>query len=110
MRQGGGPCKHATSVTFAADLTRTSAVAISGTVLDGEGLAASLPLQYGAHRPWVHAVDAEVILHHLRHADRERTRGVPAGAAKVVNLMPLRWLRDGLRVRGQHTEHPLWYA
>ena len=34
---GGGPCKHATSVALAADLTRTWAVAISGTVPDGEG-------------------------------------------------------------------------
>ena len=48
---GGGPCKHATSVAIAADLTRTWAVAISGTVPDGEGVAASLPLQYGAHQP-----------------------------------------------------------
>ena len=93
---GGGPCKHATSVALAADLTRTWAVAISGTVPNEGGVAASLPLQYGAHRPWVHTVDAEVILHLLRHADRERTTGVPAGAAKVVNQMPLRWLRDGL--------------
>ena len=46
---GGGPCKHATSVASAADLTRTWAVAIWGTVPDGEGVAASLPLQYGAH-------------------------------------------------------------
>ena len=94
---GGGPCKHATSVALATDLTCTWAVAISGTVPDGEGLAASLPLQYGAHRPWVHTVDAEVILHLLRHADREPTTGVPAGAAKVFSQMPLRWLRDGLR-------------
>ena len=82
---GGGPRRHATSVALAADLTCTWAVAISGTVPDGEGVAASLPLQYGAHRPWVHTVDAEVILHLLRHADRERTTGVPAGAGKVVN-------------------------
>ena len=107
---GGGPCKHATSVALAADLTRTWAVAISGTVPDGEGVAASLPLHYGAHRPWVHTVDAEVILHLLRHADRERTTGVPAGAAKVVNQMPLRWLRDGLCARGQHAGHPFWYV
>ena len=86
------------------------AVAISGTVPDGEGMAASLPLQYGAHWPWVHTVDAKVILHLLRHADRERTTGVPAGAAKVVNQMPLRWLRDGLRARGQHAGHLFWYA
>ena len=59
---GGGPCEHAISVALAADLTRTSAVAISGTVPDGEGVAASLPPQYGAHRPWVHTVDAKVIL------------------------------------------------
>ena len=72
---GGGPCKHATSVALVADLTRTWAVAISGTVPDGEGVAASLPLQYGAHQPWVHTVDAEVILHLPRHADRERTTG-----------------------------------
>ena len=85
-------------------------MAISGTVPDGEGVAASLPLQYGAHRPWVHTVDAEVILHLLRHADRERATAVPAGAIKVVNQMPLRRLRDGLRAWGQHTEHPFWYA
>ena len=57
---GGGPCKHAISVALAAVLTCTRAVAISGTVPNGEGVAASLPLQYGAHRPWVHAVGAEV--------------------------------------------------
>ena len=107
---GGGPCKHATSVALAADLTRTWAVAISGTVPDGEGVAAPLPLQYGAHRPWVHTVDAGVIFHLLRHADRERTTGVPAGAAKTVNQMPLRWLQDGLRARGQHAGHPFWYV
>ena len=107
---GGGPCKRATSVALAADLTRTWAVAISGTVPDGEGVAASLPLQYGAHRPWVHTLDAEVILHLLRHADRERTTGVPAGAAKVVNPMPLRWLRDSLCARGQHAGHSFWYV
>ena len=39
---GGGPCKHASSVALAADLTRTWVVAISGTVPDGEGMAASL--------------------------------------------------------------------
>ena len=107
---GGRPCKHATSVALAADLTGTWAVAISGTMSDGGGLAASLPLQYGAHRPWVHTVDTEVILHLLRHADHERTTGVPAGAAKVVNQMPLRWLPDGLCARGQHAGHPFWYA
>ena len=107
---GGGPCKHATSVALAADLTRTWALAISGTVPDGEGVAASLPLQYSAHRPWVHTVDAEVILHLLRHADRERTMGVPVGAAKVVNQMPLRWLRDGLCARGRHAGHRFWYV
>ena len=107
---GGGPCKHATSIALAADLTRTWVVAVSGTVPDGEGVAASLPLQYGAHRPWVHSLDAEVILHLLQHADRERTTGVPAGAAKVVNQMLLRWLRDGLHARGQHAENPFWYA
>ena len=99
---GGGPCRHATSVALAADLTRTCTVAISGTVPDGEGVAASLPLQYGIHRPWIHTVDAEVILHLLRHADRERATRVPAGVAKVVNQIPLRWLWDGLHVRGQH--------
>ena len=107
---GGGPCKHATSVALDADLTCTWAVAISGTVPNGEGVAASLPPQYGAHRPWVHTADAKVILHLLRHADRERTTGVPAGAAKVVNQMPLRWLRDGLCARGQHAGHPFWYV
>ena len=107
---GGGPCKHAASVALAADLTRTWAVAISGTVPDGEGVAASLPLQYGAHRPWVHTVDADFILHLLRHADREQTTGVPAGAAMVVNQMPLQWLLDGLCPRGRHAGHPFWYV
>ena len=76
---GGGPCRHATSVALAADLSRTWAVAISRTVPDREGVAASLPLQYGAQRPWVHTVDAEVILHLLRH---EPAAGVPAGAQR----------------------------
>ena len=107
---GGGPCKHATSIALAADLTRTWGVAISGTVPDGQGVAASLPLQYGAHRPWVHTVDAQVTIHLLRHADRERTTGVPAGAAKMVNQMPLRWLLDSLCARGQHAGHPFWYV
>ena len=107
---GGGPCRHATSVALAADVTRTWAEAISGTVPDGEGVAASLPLEYGTNRPWVHMVDAEVIVHLLRHADGERATGVLACAAKVVNQMPLRWLWDSLRVRGQHSEHPFWFA
>ena len=42
---GGGPCKHATSIALSADLSRPWAVAISGMVPDGEGVAASLPLQ-----------------------------------------------------------------
>ena len=71
---------------------------------------ASLLVQYGIRRPWIHTVDAEVDFHLLRHADRERARGVPAGAAKMVNEMPLRWLQDGPHVRGQHTEHPFWFA
>ena len=107
---GGGPCKHTTSVALAADLIRTWAPAISGTVPDREGLAASLPLQYGAHRPWVHTVDAEVILHLPDTRIASGPRGAPAGAAKVVNQMPLRWLPDGLRARGQHAGHQFWYA
>ena len=86
---GGGPCRNATSVTLASDRTRTWAVAISGRVPDGERVAASPPLQYRIHRPYVHRVDAEVILHLLRHADCEQATGVPAGAAKAVNQMPL---------------------
>ena len=74
---GGGPCRHADSVALAAIPTCTWAVAILGTVPDGEGMAASLPLQYGTHRTWVHTVVAEVILHLLQHADRERATGVP---------------------------------
>ena len=35
---GAGPCRRATSVALAADLTRTWAVAVSGTVPDGEGV------------------------------------------------------------------------
>ena len=86
---GGGPCRHATSVALAANLTHTWAVAISGTLPDREGVAASLPLQYGAHRQWIHTVDAEVILHLRRVADREWATGVPAGEARVVSEMPL---------------------
>ena len=107
---GGGPCRHATSIALAADVARTWGVAIPGTVPDGEGVAAALPLQYGTHRPWVHTVDAEVILHLLRDADQKQTTGVPAGAAKTVNQMPLKWLQDATRLRRQHTEHPLWSA
>ena len=29
---------------------------------------------------------------------------------KVVNQMPLRWLQDGLRARGQHAWHLFWYV
>ena len=107
---GGRPCRHAPSVAFAADLARTRAVAIPGTVPDGEGLVNSLPLQYGVQRPWVNAVDAEVIPHLLRHTDHERTTGVPAGAVKAVNQMSLKWLRNSPPVRRQHTEHSFWFA
>ena len=55
-------------------------------------------------------MDAEVILHPLRHADRKWATGVPAGVAKAANQMPLRWLLDSLQARGQHTEHPFWFA
>ena len=107
---GGGPCRHATSVALATDLIRTWAVAIPGTVPDRGEVAASLPLQYGIHRPWVHTVASEVIIHLLRHADRKRTTGVPTGAAKVVDQIPLRWLQDSMRVHGQHTKHLFWFA
>ena len=106
----GRPCRHATSVTLAANLIRTLAVAIPGTVPDGEGVLTFLPLQYGTHRTWVHTVDAEVILHLLRHADPERTTGVPAGAARAVNQMPLQWIQNSLRVRRQHAEQVFWFA
>ena len=46
----------------------------------------------------------------MRHADHERPTGVPAGAAKAVNQMPMKWLQDGSRVRGQHTQHLFWFA
>ena len=107
---GGGQCRHATTVALAADLARTWAVAILSTVPYREGVAASLPLQYGTHRPWVHTVDTEVILHLLRLAERERARGVLAGAAEAVKQMPLKLLQDGLRVRRRHTEHPFLFA
>ena len=107
---GAGPCRHATSVALAADLTRTWAVAISSTLPNGERVAASSPLQYGIHRPLIPTMDAKVILHLLRRADRKQATGVRAGAAKVVSQVPLRWLWDGLHVRGQHTEHPFWFA
>ena len=87
---GGRPCKHATSLALGADLTRTWAVAIMSTVPGGEGVAASLPLQYGTHRPWVHTGDAEVILHILRHADHERTTRAHSGEARAVNQIPLK--------------------
>ena len=77
---------------------------------NGEGVAGSLPLRYGTQRPWVHSVNAEVILHLLRHADHKRTTGVPARAAKAVNQMPLKWLQDGLRLCEEHTEHRFWFA
>ena len=107
---GGGPCSHITSVALTADLSRTWAVAIPGRVPDREGVAAFLPLQYVTHRPWVHTVHAEVILHLLWHADQERTTGVPASAAKAVNQMSLKWLQDSLCVRGWHTKHPFLFA
>ena len=105
----GGPCKHATSVALAVDLSCTWAVAILCTVPDREGVAESLPLQYSTRRPWVHTADAEVILHLLGQADCERTTGVPAGAERAVSQMPLRWLQDSSRVRGHHTKHPFWF-
>ena len=83
---------------------------MSGTVPDGEGVAASPPVQYGTRRPWVHRVDDEVILHLRRHRDRERTTGIPASAARAVSQMPLRWLQDSPGVRGHHTEDPFWFA
>ena len=73
-------------------------------------MAASLPLQHGNYRPWVHAMDAEVILHLLRHADRERTTGIPAGEDKALTQLPLKWLRVGLSLRGRHDEHPFRWA
>ena len=107
---GGGPCRHANSVVLAANSAGRLAVAIPGTVPDGEGVASSLPPQYGIHRPWVPTVDADVILHLLWHADNERTTGVPASAAKAVNQMLQKWLQDGRRVRGDHTKHQCWFA
>ena len=41
----------------------------AGTVPDREGMPASLPLQYGTYRSWVHTVDAEVIVQLLPHAN-----------------------------------------
>ena len=107
---GGRPCTHASSVALAADLAHTWAVAIPDTVPDGAGVAGSLPLQYGTDRPWFHTVNAQIIFHLLRHADQDRTTRVPAGAGKAVDRMTLKWLQDGLRVRGQRTEHPFWFA
>ena len=107
---GGGPCRHITGMALVADLTRKWAVTIPGTMPDGEGVAACPPLQYGRQRPWVHTVDAEVLLHFLQHADHERTMGVPAGAAKVVYQLPLTWLCERLNSRGLHPEHPFWFA
>ena len=36
--------------------------------------------------------------------------GVPARPAKAVNELPVKRLKDGLSVRGQHTAHPFWFA
>ena len=102
---GGGRCRHPTSVALAANLTCTWAVAMSRTVPDREGVAASLPLQYSIHRPLVDTVDAKVVLHLLRHADRKRATGVHPSAAKAAKQMPSRWLQESLRARGQHSEH-----
>ena len=79
---GGGPCRHATSIALAADLTRTWAVAISGTVLDGEGVAGSLPLQYGIHRPCVYKVDTEVFLPSSAARGSRAGHGGPCGRGK----------------------------
>ena len=107
---GGRPCRHALSVVLAADVPRTWVVAISCTVPDGEGVATSIHLQYGTRRPWVHTVEAEVILHFLRHADRKRATEVSSSAWKVVNGMPLQWIQHSPLVRGHHTEHPFLFA
>ena len=32
------------------------------------------------------------------------------GAAKAVNQMPLKLVKDGPRVRGRHTEHLFWFS
>ena len=55
-------------------------------------------------------MDAEVILHLLRHVDHEMSTRLPTAAAKVVNQQPLAWIREGLEYRKLHPEHPFWYA
>ena len=83
-------------------------MAFPRTVPDKEGVTAPPPLHYGTHRPSVHTVDTKVILRAVRHADHEWTTGVPAGAAKGVNQIPLEWLQDSPRVCGRYTEHQSW--
>ena len=100
-----GPCGHNMGVALAAGLARTWALAIPGTLLFEEGSAPSLPLQYSTHRLWVHTVDTEVILSLLRHADHKGAMGVPAGAAKAVSQLFLKWLKDSLSVPEEYTQH-----
>ena len=98
---GGGPCRQTTSVALAADVARTWAMDIPGTVPDGEGVAASFSLQYSTHRPWTrkpYSTSGET-------QTTKRPTAVLAGAVKAVNQMPLNWLQDSMRLRGQPTSH-----
>ena len=88
---GEGPCKHATRAALAVGMTRTWAVAISGTVPDREGVAASLPLRYARQGPWVHTADAEVMFYLLRHVDRETNTVIPTGESPLLSMGWVLW-------------------
>ena len=102
---GGRPCRHATSVALAADLTGTWAVAIPGTVHDGEGVAASFPLQYGTHRPWVHTVDSTS--YGMQTASG--LRGSPRAQRRRSTRCPCSGLRTACAC-DRDIEHPFWFA
>ena len=107
---GGGPCKHADSFALTADVTRTWAVAILGTVPDGEGMPPPSPCNTAptGHGSMLWTPKSSFTSCNTQIASR--TTGVPTGAVKVVNQMPLRCLQDGLRAQGQQAGHPFWYA
>ena len=107
---GVGSCKHATGMALPANLSRTCAVAIPGTVPNGDKMAASLPLHYRTQRPSVHTVHSEVIPYLLQHLDHKKTTGAPTGVATVVEQLPLQWLKEGLNTRWQHAQYPFWFA
>ena len=68
--------------------------------------ACNMAATHRGSTPWMPKSSSNL----LRHADHERATMVPAGASKAVNQLPLKSLKDGLSVCGQHTEQPFWFA